>query len=380
MSSQNTHFREGGLCWLMLLCLFCSPSALPDDKSGQRRAILPTVVHNRRNPSPPAGTRTHFSMKEDLTIGESEKGEGPLLAQINSIDVDDNGNIYALDIKACTILVFNKLGELTRRIGGKGQGPGEMTLPTSLSLDAQNVIIVYDVGNARMTSYSADGKFVRQWNTAAVGGVFIRIVPDSAGGFYGMVSIAGNTLFNRLMRFDKELKPIGLISEISYPRGSDNEATFFSPSMFFTVVGGDKLIWGEWHKYELFMVAPDGRAIKRIIKDYRALRVTNKYKENEIAARYGKGGIPPGLKAVFPEYLPAFRFIVADDDGRLYVRTFEKATNDWNFYDVFNSDGVYIAKIPLPHHPATIKKGKFYMIETTEAGLQVVKRYAFEWN
>ena len=49
-------------------------------------------------------------------------------------------------------------------------------------------------------------------------------------------------------------------------------------------------------------------------------------------------------------------------------------------FDVFDSEGRYIAKIPLNFKPHMLKKEKIYTIEEDEDGYQYVKRYKVTWK
>jgi len=70
-----------------------------------------------------------------------------------------------------------------------------------------------------------------------------------------------------------------------------------------------------------------------------------------------------------------------DDAGRIFVQTYEKTIDESGYYyDVFNSEGKYIAKIPLKTQPRVWKRGKLYTIEEEEEGYQVVKRYKVNWR
>jgi len=78
---------------------------------------------------------------------------------------------------------------------------------------------------------------------------------------------------------------------------------------------------------------------------------------------------------------PAYQDLTVDDEGRIFVQTWEKNKDSAAFYfDVFDSDGRYIAKIPMKFQPNIWKKGKLYSIEEDEEGYQVVKRYKVTWK
>ena len=68
-----------------------------------------------------------------------------------------------------------------------------------------------------------------------------------------------------------------------------------------------------------------------------------------------------------------------DDEGRIYIMTYERVEKTEElFYDVFDSDGKCLVKIPLNGTPRVIKKNKLYTIELDEEGFLTVKRYRID--
>jgi hypothetical protein len=51
-----------------------------------------------------------------------------------------------------------------------------------------------------------------------------------------------------------------------------------------------------------------------------------------------------------------------------------------SYFDVFDKDGFYIAKILLKSRPHEIKNNKIYTIEEDEEGFQYVERYSIQWD
>ncbi|MHA2053788.1 MAG: 6-bladed beta-propeller, partial [Candidatus Hodarchaeales archaeon] len=91
------------------------------------------------------------------------------------------------------------------------------------------------------------------------------------------------------------------------------------------------------------------------------------------------------LKIIFPNYFPAFRDISVDEKGRIFLRTYEKVKDKENFFyfDVFDSEGKHIAKVPMfvsLNRPFVWKNNKLYTVDEDEEGFQVVKRYKVTWK
>ena len=73
-----------------------------------------------------------------------------------------NGNIVVNDQKANQILMFDDQGKFIKKIGKKGQGPGEFGNPFCLSSTSET-IIVGDNSNMRIQFYDLKGNFIREF-------------------------------------------------------------------------------------------------------------------------------------------------------------------------------------------------------------------------
>ncbi len=71
-----------------------------------------------------------------------------------------NGNILVNDQKACQILMFDKQGNFIKKIGKKGQGPGEFLNPYCMSATSE-LFIVGDNGNMTLQFFDLKGNYIR---------------------------------------------------------------------------------------------------------------------------------------------------------------------------------------------------------------------------
>ena len=92
-------------------------------------------------------------------------------------------------------------------------------------------------------------------------------------------------------------------------------------------------------------------------------------------------GIPSEIKVSIPKYHNPYRWFTIDDEGRIFVQTYEKIDEgEGNYYDIFDPEGKCLVKIPLKGTPRVIKKNKLYTVESDEEGYLTVKRYRIDWN
>ena len=116
---------------LLLLLIYPSHAAAQVEVKTQNGI---TVVHNPKTPVQVKGAPSLLTLKEDLVIGKETDKENYWFAALNTIAVDDSGNIYTLDPKEIRIRVFDSKGKLLRAFGRRGQGPGEFSGPGSIEV------------------------------------------------------------------------------------------------------------------------------------------------------------------------------------------------------------------------------------------------------
>lgn len=192
-----------------------------------------TVV---KNPREPLYIGDVLELKEDLSIGEKEGREEYMFTRI-LIDIDDDENIYVLDNETANVRVFDKQGKFIKTIGRKGQGPGEMQSPRRIQITPQDEIMVYDLGNRRLSFFSLDGKFIKQISAASVLAI-LSLKIDSNRNFIVSEIFRGGT---ELRMYDSELNPGHSLFKIqSITPGVLNLINYFA---YFSLTNEDNIIW-----------------------------------------------------------------------------------------------------------------------------------------
>lgn len=100
--------------------------------------------------------------KEYFTLGEQE-GDGEVLAP-KGVKEGPDGNIYVYDLRVAFIKVFSPQGNFLRKMGGKGQGPGEIQRTDDVSFnftyDGKLLYFTeYFTGHRWITFMELSGKF-----------------------------------------------------------------------------------------------------------------------------------------------------------------------------------------------------------------------------
>jgi len=157
-------------------------TACQQDRSGWKGTIqVVDGVQTVKNPQEPIYSGEVLELEEDLSIGASKGGDEYIFSRIGNLDVDSNGNIYAIDTSSAHIRVFDSNGQFLRTVGSKGQGPGEMQMPLFVQITSQDEIAVYDYLTQRLVLFSLEGKYLRQVSAARMRYPVLPLRLDSHG-------------------------------------------------------------------------------------------------------------------------------------------------------------------------------------------------------
>lgn len=331
-----------------------------------------------RNPDKPIYGEEIFSLQEELSIGEAEGREEYMFSEIEkitSIAVDDEERIYVLDYKENNVKIYDAEGRFIKKFGRQGQGPGEFFLPDYISISNQDEIIIK---NIRSISYfSLEGEYKRSLTTNESWLLGIDI--DTEGFIYGFEIIReeDNQVYE-LKKFDSELNYLHSLGSSPLPSVTKEFNPFF-PILRWDILNGDQIVTGYMKEYELKVFDSSGNLLKRIIKEYTPVEV----REGDVEERLEGEELPLQLEKnmVVPKYHCPFHRMSGDDSGKIFVWTYERvADGDGYYYDVFEAEGKYMAKVPLKSPPYLFKNGKLYTVEKDEDGFQFVKRYKVNWQ
>jgi hypothetical protein len=338
------------------------------------------VIENPKKPAPPEGVKSKMILKEELSIGEGEFDED-MFAELTSLDVDSDGNIYILDRKDKKVKIFDSAGKFVKKFGEEGQGPGEMYVPVSLQVTRNNEIVIGDAGNQRLAFFSLEGEFLREMSTAAKATALALPMIDSQGNIIGQQLVTSeNQLLREVRKYDSEMNTLFTIASIDNTNLIQGKINPFQVVIFYQLGKEDTIYISNPDEYEVKVINADGKLMKRILKDYDSVKVTEKEKE-EFFDRVGE--VPAQVKdrIEFPKVYPPYQNFTLDEQRRLFVRTFEKGKEEGEFFlDVFDAEGRYIAKIPLKGEPRVWKAKKLYAVEEDEDGFQILKVYNVQWE
>lgn len=344
------------------------------------------------------GEPSTLYLEEEFTI-DTERDEIAEVGvtDIGSYDVDSEGNIYLFQRRENDLNVvykFNEIGNFLKAIGKRGQGPGEIQIPMLLYITDKDQIPIQDANTKKLYIFDRDGVLVKE----------TRILSEDVLGNFGFFPLENGNYLKYGEYFDPESQHRQHILQLTDPNfetireldrcdhgkvvAFTQQKKVFTPRVFIWQVSDGMVYVGhEKRGYEILVYDLDGNLLKKIRKEYKPADVPDEFKENWLAniGRYEN-------RLVFPDKMPPFHYFFLDDEGRLYVKTYEKGTNkDEYMHDIFNSDGQFIARKRMAGHGNWIYPGdslnkaktgnnRFYCIREKESGYKELVVSKMKWE
>ncbi len=333
-----------------------------------------TVVSN---PKKPMYGENAVLLEEELAFGGPNASEQAMLGRPFSIVVDNDDNIFILDLKAFNIKKFDHQGKYLMSISRRGQGPGELQGPFSIQITRQKEIVAHCLASSRLVYFTAEGTYLRETLLTKIPRAIILM--NSRGNFICHAPEAGEKFMDILAEYGSNQERLFEIASIEAL--STEEYFLFTRSIIFNVRRDDHIVWAVTDKYEIMVTDPQGCLVKKITRDFVQVPVTEAEKQEMIKKQ---GPLRPGVK--IPNVYPPLQldYPTFDEAGRMFIKTYERAADGASVYfDAFDETGRYVAHIPLKQVrrvPLVWKKEKLYTIEEDENGFNVVKRYRVTWR
>ncbi len=338
------------------------------------------VIYNPKKPSPPKGSAAKIVLKQEFSIGEGKFDEDRF-GELTSMDVDNDGNIYILDGKEEKIKIFDSAGKFVKKFGEEGWGPGELNVPVSLQVTPAGEIAIGDAAKQKFMFFSLGGKFLREMSTAIKAPGLDLSLFDSQGNIIGeqIVQAEGKVRLE-VRKYDRELNLLFTMASVDITGVTKGKIDPFRIKFSYQFGKDNSIYCGDLDKYEIKVFNPEGKLIKKILKDYDPVKLTEKDKE-EFFGRIPEIGPLAKERIKFSKVFPPYQNFTIDEKWRLFVRTFEKGKDKGEYYlDVFDEEGKYIAKFSFKGEPRAWRGNKLYAMEEDESGFRTLKIYSVRWE
>lgn len=337
-------------------------------------------------------------LAKDLEIGGTESEF--FFQYINNAAVDRFGRIYISDWARESILVFDENGNLLRKVGRSGRGPGEFLQIRNISI-ADNKLLVFDTSLLRVSVFKIfkediiyktdlllpklesaakfDASYSPSWMYTAGNGNYLLT--------YGISYSPGTGHFKRtqkLVHFKMGSETQQAVLEIKedqayiYDRGGhlfiSTAQPFARKSMLYA--SNNNIIYYGWTgSPSIKMYNLNGALINSISLPQKTIDVSNHDLEIKMAS-WNDSRYREGVREATPETWPVFHWFLVDKNNRVWVAV---NTEDRDHYSIhiFDTYGDLFAKTSLPKSVElqVVRSGYAYGVQENKEGIQTVVRY-----
>jgi hypothetical protein len=306
-----------------------------------------------------AGQAAAWGAELMATIG-ADSGETDDFGNVRSVLLDSAGNVTVLDHSFVQLSEFDSTGAPRRRIGRKGEGPGEYLTPYSIARIDESLFLL-DPGSSRMTRLDSTGAWSAQWTVERLtGGYHLRLHRTPPRGFWATDFSAGpdgrsrRTFVRYLVDGPRDTVPAhtpqlsSLVARCDRP---DRGISFFGPPFGATPLvipdADGNQVTGITTAYRLYLLNAAGDTLRSIEREADPAPITDAEWEEALEEfRDFKQQWPTAVCTREswdrPAGKPPVQWIFHDDEGQLWV---EVLTSSGLQYDIFGPDGALRATV-----------------------------------
>jgi hypothetical protein len=375
------------LFFIIPISFFCSPKSEQVEKYIEDGV---EVVMNHVEPYKMKGESSSLALEIEFSIDFSRDDIGELgIASAKDFEVDSQGNIYFFyaDKEGDLVFKFDPQGRYLTSFGTKGQGPGEMQYIVWTGVNSQDNLIVTDNGNRKILLFSNEGSLVKEIRYPSKVGL---LYPLENGNFFGLWDKhpAPSDKFMYVWAFSLYNPEFGEIRLLDTQKVYDFNTQGFRgiisrPFNSRKISKENIYVACEDRGYEILKYDLEGNLIQKIRKEYEPVAVSDQViqEKKKLFEAFGE-------KIWFPKFwLPMGDFFL-DDEGRIFVKTFERGKNSGEYiFNIFNPQGVYIGRKAMniltlgdAYVCAKSRKDRLYCFKEKPDGFHEFNVYRMKWE
>ncbi|UCE42871.1 MAG: 6-bladed beta-propeller [Candidatus Aminicenantes bacterium] len=320
------------------------------------------------------------------------------LNDIWGFDVNSSGDIFIFKHPLSQkdfILKFSGNGEFIKSFGNNGQGPGEIQNPIYQRINLSNEVCVVDAVGRKLVVFDENGDIINESKAEVrISGTGLLLPLTNGNYLYRKVERGGGKwdfVLSLINSNFKEIVELGRISTANIRRASQIKYPF--PVLTWGLSNMYIFVGVEERGYDIHVYDFEGTLTRKIRKEYTSAPFSEESQRRAIK-RWEDIGYQ-SEEVVTPKSNPPFQHLFADDNGRLYVATFEPGYNTGEFMiDVFDTEGVLFSRLSLrlllngeiiwqdtpTDSWVTVKNNILYCIQEKESGHKKLVAYEIKWQ
>jgi len=284
-------------------------------------------------------------------IGELEpEDERYMFQEPLSIDRDENGCLYILDNKACTIKKFDRNGQYVSEFGRRGQGPGEFEIPQKITIGGEGKLMVSTLGST-FHFFDLSGTFIKRLQLKRYQGIYMKMMKSGILVGYSMEFRGENSKDNKILKtFDLEGN---VLHQFGEPFLVDKvQSSWFANFSVVEIDSEDNIFVNFTHQNRIEKYSSTGELLMRIDREL-PFSLNYGYKKDTINI----GGI---VREINREDFPnVSRGLGIDLQGRIWVILYKKEIADdikpeessyqeYFEFEIYSPEGILLSKAFLP--------------------------------
>lgn len=259
-----------------------------------------------------------------LTIGtDNIDNENSIFSIIADIEIDHSGCIYVLDALNYRVQKFSSDGKFLSSFGkGKGEGPGEFSIPKAIAVDSQKRLYISDARQFRITVFDSTGRV-------------LATIPTSSMPYHLVVGHEGeifNTSFlnfnqDRVTKYSLSLKR--QVLTFCKPRKECQWVAEAGDAENLAIDRQGNVYVGFFYPYDIRVFSANGKLLNRFARKADFLKPPKRDKNGVMNLLSGTWAM-----TVLP-------------DNKLITIVFYQEKKQFHFFfDVFDSDGTWLLTVP----------------------------------
>ena len=344
---------------------------------------------------------------EAYRIGDEGAGDSIFFGDVASMAVDSQGRLYLTDFTGNkSIQLFSPDGVPIREFGREGGGPGEFEFTPTVHIGPGDTLYAWEPNKFRLTTFSPEDQSLVSSNTIGdptsraprplrfLGAVYQGYLMEFSGSyipgsqvqydlghFAKIVTWGGNAPDDRLAQLPSANYVIFDTNSISGFSGSGARFLPYSARPNYVLSADQVLYHGMSDAIQLTGTTLEGEDVHKISLPHTPVSVSASERESSVG-RIQLEQLRKDVLANIPEHKPAYRRLMSDDAGHIWMLLSKPENEQTSTWLVVNAPGetVATAQIPDGMHLMAVRGGRAYGTQADEnLGAPIVIAWEISW-
>jgi len=353
------------------------------------------------------GPTDGWTFTEALRIGSAADEVEYQFGQIGGVGIASDGRIVVLDQQGQDLRIYGADGTYEATIATSGSGPGELGPGASpVMIGPGDTIAVADMGNQRVSLFTAEGSSAGSWRIEFTDGIPMRwdvrhahivsqvrpfaMTPDAEVDTMDVILERGwdGTVLDTLLTMKS--------GETFKAKGGDVSFNFFTAEPQWTIASSGELMYGVNDRYriELYEAGELQRVVTMPHEPDPVTEADQTAFKDVLKEAWSTAGVPPQQvdmllsRVSFADTYPAYLQFLGGPDGTIWVQhlrppstltpdemaKFNPMSLGASTWDVLDAEGRYLGQVETPERfqPFEIVDGKMIGVWRDDLDVQYV--------